>query len=106
MADLLRKEYEEILVHTGQHCDLNLSDIFFKGLQIPQSNYHLEVGSESLGKQTSVILEKVENVLMKEMPDLVLVYEDPNSSLTGDFPISGVGTMRLFLDMQTYKRLT
>jgi len=79
----LRKEHEEILVHTGQHYDPEMSDIFFEDLQIPRPDYHLDVGSGSHGKQTAAILEKTENVLVKEMPDFVLVYGDTNSTLAG-----------------------
>ena len=79
----LRQEHEEILVHTGQHYDPDMSDIFFEDLQIPRPDYHLDVGSGSHGKQTAAILEKTENVLIKEIPDLVLVYGDTNSTLAG-----------------------
>ena len=73
----------EVLVHTGQHYDANLSDVFFRELQIPVPEYHLEVGSGSHGEQTGEILKRVEKVLVHEEPDCLLVYGDTNSTLGG-----------------------
>ena len=76
-------EIEEIIVHTGQHYDTNMSDIFFEEMKIPKPNYFLGVGGKSHGAMTGQMLEKIEEVCVKEKPNWVMVYGDTNSTLAG-----------------------
>ena len=78
-----RGGFHNILVHTGQHYDENMSKIFFDELEIPRPDYNLEVGSGMHGAQTAAMLEKIEQILVKEKPDWVLVYGDTNSTIAG-----------------------
>ena len=83
VSRLLRRVHQEVLVHTGQHYDKQLSDVFFAELDLPAPDHHLGVGSASHGKQTAQILERLEKVLLNEQPNRVLVYGDTNSTLAG-----------------------
>jgi UDP-GlcNAc3NAcA epimerase len=79
----LKRRIQEILVHTGQHYDYLMDRVFFEQLQLPKPDYHLGVGSGSHGKQTGMMLERIEVVLQKERPEFVVVYGDTNSTLAG-----------------------
>jgi UDP-GlcNAc3NAcA epimerase len=76
-------QINEIIVHTGQHFDADMSDIFFKELDIPRPDYNLGINSASHGAMTGRMLEKIEEILIKEKPEWVLVYGDTNSTLAG-----------------------
>jgi UDP-GlcNAc3NAcA epimerase len=79
----LRQLHEELIIHTGQHYDDNMSAQFFDELAIPAADYHLGCGSGSHGTQTGRMLEAIEAVLLKEHFDAVIVYGDTNSTLAG-----------------------
>jgi UDP-GlcNAc3NAcA epimerase len=73
----------EVLVHTGQHYDTNMSDIFFEQMHIPKPNYFLGVGGKSHGAMTGQMIEKIEEIILFEKPDWVVLYGDTNSTLAG-----------------------
>lgn len=76
-------EIEEILVHSGQHYDFNMSDVFFETLDIKKPDYYLNVGSGLHGEMTGKIIIEFEKVTLKEKPDMILVYGDTNTTLAG-----------------------
>jgi len=73
----------EVIIHTGQHFDHNMSEIFFEEMNIPKADYNLEVAGLSHGAMTGRMMEKIETVMLEEKPDVVLVYGDTNSTLAG-----------------------
>jgi len=79
----LRKDFQEVVLHTGQHYDLNMSDVFFRDLKLPKVKYNLEVGSGTQARQTAQMMELIEFVIKREKPDLTIIYGDTNSTIAG-----------------------
>ncbi|MBC8491229.1 MAG: UDP-N-acetylglucosamine 2-epimerase (non-hydrolyzing), partial [Candidatus Marinimicrobia bacterium] len=77
----LRKYFNEIIIHTGQHYDKNMSESFFRELSIPEPDYNLGVGSANHGEQTAKMLIAIEKILIDLKPDIVLIYGDTNSTI-------------------------
>ncbi|OLD91861.1 MAG: UDP-N-acetylglucosamine 2-epimerase [Chloroflexi bacterium 13_1_20CM_4_66_7] len=86
-----RRDVEHIIVHTGQHYDPEMSDLFFEELWIPAPDYHLGVGSGSHAQQTAAVMQRLEPILTELRPDLVLVYGDVNSTLAAALVAAKLG---------------
>lgn len=83
LVDKLKGKHESVILHTGQHYNPEMSQLIFDQLNIPEPDYNLEVGSHTQGKQTGLMLEGIEKVLLKERPDIVVVFGDTNSTIAG-----------------------
>lgn len=86
--EITKRGIELILIHTGQHYDEEMSDNFFKDLEIPKPDFNIHVGSGSHGKQTGMMMEGIEKILIDEKPDIVLVQGDTNAVLAGSLVAS------------------
>ena len=91
VSHVLRKKHTEILVHTGQHFDYNMSELFFEELYIPKPDYNLGISGGTHGQMTGRMIEEIERVLMKEKPDVLLVYGDTNSTLAAALAAAKLG---------------
>jgi UDP-N-acetylglucosamine 2-epimerase len=83
LSAALRRTHQEVVVHTGQHYDYEMSDVFFEELDLPRPDCHLEVGSGSHAGQTAAMLTGLERLMLEYRPDVVIVYGDTNSTLAG-----------------------
>lgn len=90
LSTAIRNQATEILVHTGQHFDQNMSDVFFSELEIPKPEYNLNISVSSHAEQTGQMMVELEKLYLKEKPDLVLVYGDTNSTLAGALAASKI----------------
>lgn len=81
VSRVLRKYYQEVLIHTGQHYDHNMSDVFFEEMDIPKPDYNLGISGGTHGQMTGQMLMKLEEVFLQEKPDMVLLFGDTNSTM-------------------------
>lgn len=91
LSALLREKHSEIIIHSGQHYDIQMNDVFFQEMQIPPPEYNLNIGSGSHALQTAEIMEALEPILQRHKPDFVIVYGDTNTTLAGALVAAKLG---------------
>ena len=117
LAPVISKRFTHIIVHSGQHYDRTMSDVFFRQLKIPKADFNLAVGSGNHGEMTGRIMSRFEKLLVKHQPDMVLVYGDTNSTLAGALTASklhipvahveaGLRSYRMDMPEEINRRLT
>lgn len=106
LSRLLRQRHEELIIHSGQHYDIQMNDVFFRDMQIPDPDFNLNIGSGSQAMQTAEILSGIEPLLIDSKPDYVIVYGDTNTTLAAALAAAklGIRTVHVEACLRSFNR--